>query len=144
MQFGCFCSACNGPPKGSCRAGPVCRRPWVLEAFGKAREDPDGGGWLPASYSKHKIEDYTTNLILGRLDYGVTRDLDVFLCLGFSDAQDDMSEERATGSQGNEYSGLDCDFGFAWGLGTRATFLQEGDVTWGGLLQVIRPESAHR
>ncbi|UCC96839.1 MAG: hypothetical protein JSW66_13455 [Phycisphaerales bacterium] len=108
-----------------------------LEAFGRAREDPDGGGWLPASYSKHRIEDYTTNLILGRLDYGATQDLDVFLCLGFSDAQDDMSEERATGSQGNEYSGLDCDFGFAWGLGARATFWQEGDVTWGGLAQVI-------
>jgi opacity protein-like surface antigen len=108
-----------------------------LEAFGKAREDPDGGGWLPTSYTKHKIEDYTTNMILARLDYGATQDMDVFLCLGFSDAKDEMSEDRATGSLGNEYSGLDCDFGFAWGLGTRATFWQEGDVSWGGLLQVL-------
>lgn len=108
-----------------------------LEAFGKAREDPDGGGWLPASYAKHRIEDLTSSIILGRLDYGVSESMDVFLYLGASDAQDDMTEDRATGAQGNEYSGLDCSYGFAWGLGARATFWQDGDVTWGGLLQVL-------
>lgn len=108
-----------------------------LEAFGKAREDPDGGGFAPTLYAKHRVEDFTSNVILGRLDYGVSETLDVFLYLGVTDAQDEMSEERAAGGQGNEYSGLDGGFGLAWGLGTRATFWQDGDVTWGALLQVI-------
>jgi hypothetical protein len=108
-----------------------------LEAYGTAREDPDGGGWLPASYAKHKIEDYTSNMVLGRLSYGAYDTVDVFVCLGLSDAQDDMTEELATGGDGNKYSGLDSSLGFAWGLGARATFWQEGDIVWGGLVQML-------
>ena len=108
-----------------------------LEAYGMAREDPDGAGWLPASYAKHKIEDYTSNMVLGRLSYGAYDTVDVFVCLGLSDAQDDMTEELATGGDGNKYSGLDSSLGFAWGLGARATFWQEGDIVWGGLVQLL-------
>src|SRR4030067_465371 len=62
-----------------------------LEAFGKVREDPDGAGWLPASYAKHKIEDLTSNMLLGRLSFGAYETVDVFACVGLSDAQDDMT-----------------------------------------------------
>jgi hypothetical protein len=108
-----------------------------LEASGTAREDPDGAGWLPASYAEHRIEDLTSNMVLGRLSYGAFDNVDVFACLGLSDAQDDMTEELATGGVGNQYSGLDCSHGFAWGFGARATFWQESDITWGGLVQVL-------
>lgn len=108
-----------------------------LEAFGTAREDPAGGGWLPTSYAKHKIEDLTSNMVLGRLSYGAFDNVDVFACLGLSDAQDDMTEELATGGDGNQYNGLDCSHGFAWGFGARATFWQESDITWGGLVQLL-------
>ena len=108
-----------------------------LQAFGTAREDPDGAGWRPASFADHRIEDYTSNMLLGRICYGAYDTVDVFVCLGLSDAQDDMTEELATGADGNKYTGLDSGHGFAYGLGARATFWQEGDLTWGGLIQIL-------
>ena len=109
-----------------------------LEAFGTARERLDDAvPWLPASYAKHKIEDLTSNMVLGRLSYGAFDNVDVFACLGLSDAQDDMTEDLATGGDGNQYEGLDCSHGFAWGFGARATFWQESDIAWGGLVQVL-------
>jgi opacity protein-like surface antigen len=108
-----------------------------LDASGKSREDPGSGIWGPWLGSKHDIGDLTSNLVLGQLGYGVAPNLDVFVCLGVSDAQDDMKETLSSGAPGDEYTGVDCGLGFAWGLGARATFWQDGDVTWGGLLQVI-------
>ena len=108
-----------------------------LEAFGKAQEDPDGAGWLPPSFARHEIEDYTSNMVLGRLSYGAYDTVDVFVCLGLSDAQDDMTEELATGMDGNRYTGLECGHGLAYGVGARATFWQEGDLVWGGLVQIL-------
>ena len=109
-----------------------------LEAFGTARErQSDAAPWLPASYAEHSIEDLTSNMLLGRLSYGAYDTVDVFVCLGLSDAQDDMTEELATGGDGNKYTELDCSHGFAYGLGARATFWQEGDIVWGGLIQIL-------
>ena len=108
-----------------------------LEATGKSREDPGSGSWAPWLSSKHDIEGLASNVLLGQLGYGVSQNVDVFVCLGISDAQDDMKESTAGAYPGDEYTGLDCSFGSAWGLGARATFLQDGDVTWGGLVQVI-------
>lgn len=105
-----------------------------LESQGRIQED-QGAGWLPATYSNYIIEDFTSNIVLASLGYGVSDNWDVFVCLGASDAQDDMTEVRLDGSQGNEYGGLDCGFGYAWGFGTRATFWRDGDVIWGGLFQ---------
>jgi len=108
-----------------------------LEAFGEVREDPDGAGWLPASYAKHKIEDLTSNMLLGRISYGAYDTIDVFACIGLSDARDDMTEELASGADGNRYTGLDNSHGLAYGIGARATFWQEGDIVWGGLVQIL-------
>lgn len=107
-----------------------------LEAYGRAQEDPDGMGWLDPTYTKHKIEDLTSDMFLSSLGYGVSDNWDIFVRLGASDAQDDMTERRIDGSQPNEYRGLDCSYGFAWGFGTRATFWQDGDLSWGGLFQI--------
>jgi len=108
-----------------------------LEGSGTAREDPDGGGWLPPSYAEHRIEDLTSNMVLARVSYGAFDSVDVFACLGLSDAQDDMTEELATGADGNRYRELDCGHGFAYGFGARATFWQEDDIAWGGLVQAL-------
>jgi hypothetical protein len=75
--------------------------------------------------------------VLGQLGYGVAENLDVFLYLGASDAQDDMKETLSEGIPGDKYTGLDAGFGLAYGFGARATFLQDGDVTWGGLVQIL-------
>jgi hypothetical protein len=132
-----------GPPKaliGQDRWGVgigVSHSQMDVDTFGKSREDPDGAGWLPTSYAKHEIEDLTSNMVLGRLGYGAYETVDVFVCLGASDAQDDMTEKLATGGDGNKYTGLDSSFGFAYGVGARATFWQEGDLVWGGLVQIL-------
>ena len=89
-----------------------------------------------SSYAKYEIKDLKSNMILGRVDYGINGNWDVFLRLGVADAQDDISEVLADGSSGYQYSGFDGGYGFAWGLGTRTTFWQDGDVTWGGLFQI--------
>lgn len=107
-----------------------------LEASGRSREDPGSGVWGPWLASDHDIQDLTSNIVLGQLGYGLSQNADVFVYLGASDAQDEM-KERSGVYPGDEYTGLDCNFGFAWGLGARATFWQEGDLTWGGLIQVI-------
>jgi hypothetical protein len=108
-----------------------------LDAFGTTLVDTGAGFVVPADYSRHKLEDLTSNMLLGRISYGAYETVDVFVCLGLSDAQDDITEDLATGGDGNKYSGLDCSAGFAYGLGARATFWQEGDVVWGGLVQVL-------
>ena len=107
-----------------------------LEALGTTREST-GGPLLSPQYSKHRIEDLTTNMVLGRLSYGAYDTVDVFACLGLSDAQDEMTEEISTGSDGNKYTDLDCSYGFAYGFGARATFWQEGDLVWGGIFQIL-------
>ena len=110
-----------------------------LEATGNSREDTGTGEWADSGWlgSKHDIKDLTSNLVLGQLGYGVAQNLDLFLCLGVSDAKDDLKEIVASDAAAGEYSGLDNSFGFAWGFGARATFFQDGDVTWGGLIQAI-------
>jgi hypothetical protein len=109
-----------------------------LEAFGTSRErQSDAAPWLPTTNAEHRIEDLTSNMVLGRVSYGAYDTVDVFVCLGLSDAQDDMTEELATGADGNRYTGLECSHGFTYGLGARATFWQEGDIIWGGLVQIL-------
>ncbi len=108
-----------------------------LEGSGKSREDPGSGVFGPWLSSKHDVQDLTSNIILGQLGYGVSENLDLFVSLGVSDAQDDLKESTAGAYPGDKYTGLDAGFGFAWGFGARATFLEDGDVSWGGLVQVL-------
>jgi hypothetical protein len=76
-------------------------------------------------------------MVLGRISYGAYETIDVFACVGLSDATDDMTEDLAAGGDGNKYTGMECGHGFAYGLGARATFWQEGDIVWGGLVQIL-------
>ena len=108
-----------------------------MEASGKSREDPGSGVWGPWLSSKHDIQDLTSNVVLGQLGYGVSESVDISLYIGISDAQDDMKESTTGVYPGDKYTGLDGGFGFAWGFGARATFWKDGDITWGGLLQVL-------
>ena len=99
----------------------------------------DGFGYQPqwTIYSTHQIEDLTSNMVLGRISYGAYETVDVFACVGLSDATDDMTEVPAFGSSGNKYTGMESGHGLAYGLGARATFWQEGDIIWGGLVQIL-------
>ena len=107
-----------------------------LQGYGKDRESQGAGVWGATTYAKHDIEGLTSNMVFGSLGYGVSENCDVYVRLGAADAQDEISEKRANGAQGNEYRGLDGGLGFAYGLGARTTLWQDGDVTWGGLFQL--------
>jgi opacity protein-like surface antigen len=75
--------------------------------------------------TKIKIEDSSThlktNMITANLGYGVMDDLKGFVRLGTGNA-------RAEGFSG--------DYGFAWGFGTKYTFLKQDKLDWGALFQM--------
>ncbi len=106
-----------------------------LELFGKVRENL-GAGWLPSDFTKYKIEDLTTNMFLGSLGYGICDNWDAFVRVGVANAKDEITETQACGTPGSQYYGFSGDYKAAWGFGTRATFFQEGNLTWGGLFQM--------
>ena len=107
-----------------------------LDARGTGQQDEGIGFQAPVS-DKHEIEDLTTNIILGSLGFGISDSWDVFVSVGAADAEDDITEELAGGAVGNRYTGLDSSYEIAYGFGSRATFWEDGDVTWGGLFQII-------
>jgi len=91
-----------------------------------------GLGWEDWFHKKWKIKDLTSNMFLGSLAYGICDIWDVFGQVGAADA-----EMAKICTLYKEFSG---DYGLAWGFGTRATFGQEGDLTWGGLFQMTWSE----
>ena len=87
-------------------------------------------------YTRFEIDGLESNMVLGQLSYGVHDNWDAFIHIGVGDAADDIIEDpEAGGSPGDRYTGLDGSLGIAWGFGTRVTFWEDGDVTWGGLFQ---------
>jgi hypothetical protein len=84
---------------------------------------------------KYEINDFKSNVILGRLGYGISDSWDAFVRLGAVDAKCDLVQTYSDGAR-HEYQGFDGSFGLAWGFGTRATFWQDGEISWGGLFQM--------
>ena len=66
-------------------------------------------------------KDVETNMIFANLGYGVVPNLEVFVRLGAANA---------------DFQGFSGDTQFAYGFGTKATFAQAGNLTWGGLFQM--------
>ena len=108
-----------------------------LQTFGTVKEVQVSPSVVRVNgYTEYKIEDLQSNLYLARLGAGVWENWDLFVRFGATDAQDEITEVLATGALGDQYADFDGGSGFAWGFGTRTTFYQEGDTTWGGLLQI--------
>ena len=130
-----------GPPMATAGQGQ-----WTIGAeYGRGQMDLETSGdvreVIPAiplttvSQTRFDIEGLESNMIFGNLCYGIQDSWDVFVRLGAADAADEIVEDPPNGGTGDTYSGLDGNFGIAWGLGTKATFWQDGNVTWGGLFQ---------
>ena len=85
---------------------------------------------------EYKIENLQTDMFMTRFDSGIWENWDVFLRLGVSGAEGDITEKTASGASGDKYKDFDGSLGFAWGFGSRVTFYEEDDITWGGLFQV--------
>jgi hypothetical protein len=88
-------------------------------------------GFVDTADELFHVKDLESNMFFGSLAYGVCDNWDVYLRLGVADAQDDIH----TGP-GEVPLNFDGDYGFAWGVGSRATFCRWGAWSFGGILQV--------
>jgi len=135
-----------GPPRATLQEGQWAfgleygHSEMDLQSFGSVKETQFSGGSVlttASSFAKYKIEDLTSSMYLARLGVGTWENWDLFVRFGATDAQDEISEVLANGAPGtDQYRDYDGGHGFAWGLTTKATFYEEGDTTWGGLLQI--------
>ncbi len=82
----------------------------------------------------YRIEDLRSNMFFGSLAYGLCDSWDVFVRLGAADATDKIRPAIEAG-YGEKYA-YDGGYGFAWGVGTRATFCQCGPWTFGAVGQL--------
>jgi hypothetical protein len=106
-----------------------------LESFGTDKDIEYGPTYITTRKGKHNINDLKSNIVLGRVSYGISDNWDAFLRLGVADAQGDI-EQTFTNAPSFEYRGFDGSYGFAWGFGTKVTIWEDEDVSWGGLLQM--------
>jgi hypothetical protein len=109
-----------------------------LEANGDVTEIdiiPGLPDYVAARKVKHKINDLKSNIVLVRAGYGINDSWDAFVRLGLADAKDDIEQDYPDGA-GDTFKGYDGSFGLAWGVGTRATFWQDEQLSWGGLFQI--------
>ncbi len=83
---------------------------------------PDAGDYREEFKEKIAFE---SNMLFANVGYGVADNLEVFLRLGFADAS-------------FSGGGIDGDgaYEFAYGLGTKATLYEDGDLKLGGLFQM--------
>jgi hypothetical protein len=135
-----------GPPRASLQEGQWAfglefeHNEMDLESFGPVNETQYLSGSVlttASSFAKYKIDNLKSNMYLARLGVGTWENWDLFVRFGASDAQDEISEVLANGAAGtDQYRDYDGGLGFAWGFSTRATFYEQGDTTWGGLLQI--------
>ncbi|MCJ7729284.1 MAG: hypothetical protein MUO27_05340, partial [Sedimentisphaerales bacterium] len=68
-----------------------------------------------------ELDGVTSNMIFGNLGYGIMDDWEGFVRLGVANVEVDE---------------FDGDYGFAWGLGTKVTFLKQENLNWGALFQM--------
>jgi hypothetical protein len=87
------------------------------------------------SYSKddmkvegEKIDNVTSNMIFGNLGYGIMDEWEGFARLGVANV--DYHDGDLSG-----------DYGFAWGFGTKVTFLKQENLNWGALFQMTWTDS---
>jgi hypothetical protein len=107
-----------------------------LEAFGKVRDIQVDPEFVTVRKDKHNIKNLKSNIILGRVGYGINDNWDAFVRLGVVDAKDDIERIYTDGATPDKYTGFDGSFGLAWGFGTRVTLWQDEKLSWGGLFQM--------
>jgi len=106
-----------------------------LRAFGAVTEEFLAGSshtWNSA----FQIDDLTSHMGFGTLAYGISDTWDIFARVGAANARDTLFVRPADTDALQAQDNFDGSFGFAWGVGTRATFLRSGPWSVGGLVQV--------
>ncbi|MBN2589698.1 MAG: hypothetical protein JXA96_07540 [Sedimentisphaerales bacterium] len=106
-----------------------------LESFGERTEIHISPYSSDIQYRKYNIENMKSIIPSLRLDTNVNEDWDIFLRLGVTDAACDITEEQAGGTAGRKLKDFDGGFGLSWGVGTRTTFYEQDNTTWGATFQ---------
>ena len=110
-----------------------------LEASGKVSDIQINPLFITTRKGKFKIKDLESNIVMVRAGYGISENWDAFVRLGGADAENDMERIYPDGATPDEFDS-DGSYGVAWGFGTRATFWQDEEVSWGGLFQITWSE----
>jgi hypothetical protein len=109
-----------------------------LEATGDVTEIdiiPDVENYTAIRKVKHNIDNLKSNIVMARAGYGINDNWDSFVRLGLADAKGNI-EQIYPDEARDKFKGYDGGFGFGWGFGTRATFWQDEELSWGGLFQI--------
>ena len=106
-----------------------------LEAAGKVTETMPEFDFVAVRKVKHNINDLKLNIVMAKAGYGINDNWDAFVRLGLADAKGDIEQIYPDNAK-DKFKGYDGSFGFGWGFGTRATFWQDDELSWGGLFQI--------
>jgi hypothetical protein len=111
-----------------------------LEASGNVTDIQLAPLFVTTRKGRFKIKDLASNIIMGRVSYGISDNWDAFARVGVADAEDEIERIYPGGATPDVFEGFEGSFGIAWGFGTRATFWQDEDISWGGLFQITWSE----
>lgn len=113
-----------------------------LKASGSYQEVITGGTATNQVETEFDVDKLKSTMVFGQINYGIFDQWDVFLVLGGNSAQSNISNTSSTRGSTTQYIGAgevydyDSSLNFAWGLGTRVTFTESADISWGALGQV--------
>lgn len=147
-----------GPPRAVIGSGrwtvgvDYARQTGDMESSGTYKEGyVDDTVWY-CKDNRFDLRDLESNLIFGRIEYGLGDTWDLFARLGVSDIQGDLtvplsSSDGLPATQffaGGERFSLDHSAGLALGVGSRMTFVETGDLSLGTIFQFtwLKPSSS--
>jgi len=101
-----------------------------FDADGELVGDIETGSW------KMDIDDVKTQRYYGTIGYGITRVWEAYVQLGIADVKGKFRDAVLDPDDPDDWDGTNFDNDFAWGLGTRITFHEQGNCRWGASVQL--------
>jgi len=114
-----------GPPVAGCKQDQFSAG--FEFAFGDMDLEVSGPGISTSNNNEAVLKDVQSRKYFARIGYGISDDWEIFTRLGVTDIE---FEADASSSQD-----FDSDHEFAFGVGTKKTFVDNGDVKWGAIFQ---------
>jgi hypothetical protein len=111
-----------GPPTAGLKTGQFRTGFEYTRSSADLKVDWDDG-------SSETVKDAKSNMYFANLGYGLMDDWEGFVRLSAANAKGEYEHYSVT------YSGTG-DYKFAWGLGTKYTFLKQENIDWGALFQI--------
>lgn len=92
--------------------------------YAYSEADVDYEGTVGGTATEGTFRDFESNAVLTNIGYGVSDSWEVYALLGMADG--DIEEFD-----------FDSDFEFSGGFGTKLSLHRQGDISWGGLFQML-------